>query len=163
MTRSVELCVSARFLVPLDEAWESVTRGDLTRASQPWGPIPGVVAIHDEPPGFFVEPGKSRTLENSDGSTVRETITALDPPRSLDYTITELTNSFRHLTSGASAGFRFVPVEENTTCVTWRYSWHARSASALLPLGLIARLAFRPYMRRMLERMSRAHVGSESC
>ena len=142
------------FSAPVEEAWESLTRGDLTHVSQPWGPIPGVVAIHDEPPGFFDEPGLSRTLENSDGSTLVETIKALVPPRSIEYAVSELTNSFRHLTSGADASFELNPIGEDATFVTWRYSWNAPNTLVLPLLWLIAHLAFRPYMRRMLERIS---------
>ena len=142
------------FPVPVETAWRSLTEGDLTVVSQPWGFIPGVVAIHDEPPGFFTQPGLSRELANSDGSTMIETTKAIDPPRRFEYTITELTNSFRHLTSGANASFDFVPVDERTTSVTWRYAWHAHNV-VLLPLAwLLAHLAFRPYMRRMLDRIA---------
>ena len=156
MSRSAKIHVSMVFSAPVEEAWESLTRGELTHVSQRWGPIPGVVAIHDEPPGFFDEPGLSRTLENSDGSTVVETIKALFPLRSIEYAVTELTNSFRHLTSGADASFELVPLNEDSTSVTWRYSWNAHNALVLPLLWLIAHLAFRPYMRHMLERISAA-------
>ncbi len=154
VSHSVELQASMRFPVGVDKAWASLTEGDLARVSQPWGPIPGIVAVHDEPPGFFDEPGLTRTLENSDGSTMVETIRALDPPNRIEYTITELTNSFRHLTPGAVARFVFEPAGTGETSVTWQYSWAARNVAAQPLLWLIAHLAFRPYMRRMLERLS---------
>ncbi len=156
MSYSVKLQVSAVFPSRAEVAWRTLTEGDLTQVSQPWGPIPGVVAIRDEPPGFFSEPGLSRVFENSDGSTAVETIKGLDPPRRLEYSISRLTNSFRHLTPGADASFDFESISDVETRVTWRYSWHARNAAALPLLWLIGRLAFRQYMRRMLDRMSAA-------
>ncbi len=143
------------FPVGREQAWRSLTEGDLTRASQPWGPIPGVVAIHDEPPSFFTEPGLSRRLENSDGSTMIETTTAIDPPDRFAYTITELTNSFRHLTPGAHASFTFEPVDDSASRVTWRYAWDAHSAAARPLVWLIVHIAFVPYMRRMLRGIAR--------
>ena len=154
MSYSANTHVSMVFPVGVDQAWESLTGGDLTRVSQPWGPIPGVVAVQDEPQGFFDEPGLSRILQNSDGSTMVETIKTLDPPHSLGYTISELTNSFRHLTSGARASFEFTRIDDDQSRVTWRYSWIARKVVALPLLWLIVHLAFRPYMRRMLGRIS---------
>ncbi len=107
MSGSVELHVSMTFPMPVEDAWAALTCGDLTSVSQPWGPIPGVVAIHDEPPGFFDEPGKSRTLENSDGSTVLETIETLVPPRRLEYTMT--TNT-RRPSPGDTPGVHAMPL-----------------------------------------------------
>jgi hypothetical protein len=143
-------------MVPMsvDQAWTALVGMDLTHVSQPWGPIPGVVAIHDEPPDFFDEAGHSRVLENSDGSTMVETIEAFDPPYSLDYTMTQLTNGFRHLTPGARARFELKSVGEHGTRITWRYTWAARNAILLPPVWLVAHLAFRPYMRRMLGRIA---------
>lgn len=158
MPDSVEIRESMVFPADVDAAWGALTLGDLTYVSRPWGPIPGIVAVHDEPPDFFDEPGHSRILENSDGSTVVETITALDPPRSVGYTITELTNSFRYLTSGARAQFGFESVDDQTTRITWRYAWNPRNAVSLPLLWIVAHLAFRPYMRRMLERIGETAV-----
>ncbi|MFZ0493786.1 MAG: SRPBCC family protein [Acidimicrobiia bacterium] len=159
MSRSVNVRESVVFPVPVGDAWELVTRCDLTYVSQRWGPIPGIVAIRDEPPRFFDEPGHSRILVNSDASTVVETIRALDPPRSIDYTISELTNAFRHLTSGATARFDFEPVDNNDTRVTWHYAWDAHNAASLPLVWLITHVAYRPYMRGMLERMSKGTVS----
>lgn len=158
MSHFVKLHEALVFSAQADEAWEWVTQGDLTSVSQAWGPIPGVVAVRDEPPGFFDEPGHSRILENSDGSTVIETIEALDPPRRIDYAVSELTNSFRHVTSGAKASFQFEPIDDSRTRVTWLYSWEARNAASLPLVWLVAHGAFRPYMRRMLRRMGRSRV-----
>ena len=156
MATSVKIHESMVFPVDVSEVWKAMTRGDVTKVSQPWGPIPGIVAVRDEPAGFFDEPGHSRILENSDGSTVVETITALDPPHSIDYTITELTNSFRYLTSGARPRIALEPVNDNETRITWHYTWDAHNAVTLPLVWLIAHLAFRPYMRRMLERIGRS-------
>ena len=153
MSCFVEVAESAVFPLHAGEAWEAVTGCDLTHVSQPFGPIPGVVAIHDEPEGFLDEPGHSRILENSDGSTTREAIEALDPPHSISYALSELTNAFRHVTSGAKASFEFEPAGGSQTRVTWRYVWQARNVMSLPLVWLITSFAFRPYMRRMLGRM----------
>jgi hypothetical protein len=137
-----------------ERAWTTLVGMDLTRVSQPWGPIPGVVAIRDQPSRFFDEPGHRRVLQNSDGSTLVETIEALDPPHSLHYTITELTNRFRRVTRGARARFEFESTDGSETRITWRYTWMARNAVSLPVLWLVAHLAFRPYMRRMLGRIA---------
>jgi hypothetical protein len=158
MSNSAEIHVSMVFQVGVGEAWRKLTGGDITAVSQPWGPIPGVVAVHDEPADFFNEAGQSRILENSDGSTVIETITALNPPYSIDYMVTDLTNSFRYLTSGARSGFELEPVGDRQTRITWRYVWNARNVALLPPLWLIAHIAFRRYMRHMLERIGRNAV-----
>jgi hypothetical protein len=122
---------------------------DLTRASQPWGPIPGVVAIHGEPSDSSDEPGRRRVLENSDGSTLLETIEAIDPPRTLDDTITELTNAFRHLTSRA----RSESGDGHEIRITWHSTRAARNATLLTLVWLVVHLAFRPRMCRMHERI----------
>lgn len=158
MSHLVGTYVSELFPTPAEEAWEALTRSDITKVSQSFGPIPGVVAVHDEPAGFFDEPGHSRVLENSDGSTVCETIEAIDPGRSLDYTLTDLTNVFRYVTTGAKARFEFESVGDGRTRVTWRYAWQARNVVSLPLVWLITWLAFRPYMRRMLRRIREGAV-----
>lgn len=149
----VTVTVTQEFPGKPEEAWMLVISADLVEVSQPWGPIPGVVEIREEEAGF---PGKglSRVLVNSDGSTVKERFVELDPPRLIEYTLTELTNAFRHITSGADAAFALEPAGSSTTTVTWVYTWHARNAWVWLPLWLVAHTAYRRYMRAMIRRMS---------
>lgn len=160
MATSVKIHESMVFPVGVSEVWRAMTRGDVTQVSQPWGPIPGIVAVHNEPADFFDEPGRSRILENSDGSTVVETITAIDPPHRIDYTITDLTSFFRHLTSGARPSITLEAVDDHETRVSWHYTWDAHNALTLPLVWLIAHLAFRPYMKRMLEGIGRSAAGS---
>jgi hypothetical protein len=149
----VTVTVSRPFPVALEEAWTLVTQADLVEVSQPWGPIPGVIEIRDEEPGF-PDDGLARLLVNSDGSTAKEQIVRVDAPRHIRYTLAELTNVFRRFTSGAEANFAFESVDPDTTMVTWSYTWHARNVWVWLPLWLVVRTAYKRYMRGMIRRMS---------
>jgi hypothetical protein len=154
----VTVVVSERFPLPLEQAWTLVFESDVTEVSQPWGPIPGVVDVRDEEPGFPYG-GATRVLVNSDGSTVVERFTRIDPPHVSEYTITDLTNAFRMITPGADASFTFTPSDGDTTEVVWRYNWHARSTWTRWLLWLAANAAYKGYMARMLHRMSISTPG----
>ena len=149
----VTLVASEPFPGPIERSWRLVAEMNLTEVSKPWGLIPGVVDIRDTDPGF-PGPGLSRVFVNSDGSTAVETMVRFEEPRLIEYTITDLSNMFRFITSGAEASFALAPIDDDATEVTWTYTWQARGIWAWPLLWLTSNLGFRRYMAAMLHRMS---------
>lgn len=140
---------SASAFVPVDPArtFATLTPSDPTRFYPRFGPIPAVVGV-DASSSDWDRVGLRRTLRLSDGASVVETITRVDDPDRFCYRLTEFTGVFGALVAHADADWRFEP-EGSGTRIVWRYSYTAKPGRAL-PVGLIVRLFWAPYMQRVL-------------
>jgi len=114
------------------------------------GPIPPIMETREQPETWDTV-GQSRTIVLTDGATVRETLTTVDPPRSFGYDLTEVTGALRLLVSSAAGSWAFEP--DGTGCrVTWSWTLHPRR-----PIGPLAMPIFRrfwhPYARKALAQL----------
>lgn len=114
------------------------------------GPIPPISETREQPVTWNTV-GQSRLIVLADGGTMRETLTAVDPPHSFGYDITDLTGAFKLLVSSASGRWAFDP--DGTGCrVTWSWTVHPRG-----PIGQLAMPVFgwfwRGYARTALSQL----------
>jgi Polyketide cyclase / dehydrase and lipid transport len=112
------------------------------------GIIPAVVEVRDQT-GNWDTPGQTRQLMLSDGGWVVETIMNVEPYGFFAYNLTQFQKVFGMLVHHARAEWTFTKVQGGTT-IHWKYTYFPKSAAARLPLALIVRLAWGPYMRRVL-------------
>lgn len=120
---------------------------DPTQYYPKFGPLPAVTGVRNQS-GSWDTPGRTRTLDLSDGGSVVETITRSDPPRHFDYELTEFQKVFGALVSSALAEWTFEPEGEGTG-IRWKYSFHALRGRGWL-VKFIVTLWWAPYMRRVL-------------
>ena len=121
-----------------------------------YGPIPPIKGVRDQT-GDWQQAGQSRTIVLTGGGTMRETLTAVDPPRSFTYTITGITGPLAPLIDHVDGAWLFTPKGTGTN-VTWRWTLHRKSALTAPALPVFARL-WRGYARQSLESLSDYLVG----
>jgi hypothetical protein len=112
-----------------------------------YGPLPAVTGVRNQT-GSWDTPGRTRTLDLSDGGSVVETITRAEHPRHFDYELTEFQKVFGALVSSALAEWTFESVGEGTR-IHWAYSFHALTGRGWI-VKLIVSLWWAPYMRKVL-------------
>jgi len=100
-------------------------------------------------------PGSARDLVLSDATTATEEILAANPPESVEYRLTNLTNSFRYLVRQGNASLSFHEVTSDEVQVEWKYSFDARNWSANLVLWLLIATFWTGFMRSALSRVKR--------
>jgi hypothetical protein len=114
------------------------------------GPIPAVRRITAQLP---IAVGSTRELENSDGSRVREKVTALEAPLRHAYTLSGLAPPFSWLVRAGHADWTFTGVDAGTH-VQWRYDWDLAGRLAwplAWPLLQCMRVAMQRCLRAMAE------------
>lgn len=127
--------------------FDALTPSDPARFYPRFRVIPAVVSVSDQS-GPWDAVGQTRTLHLSDGSSVVETTTDVDRPGFFAYELTDFTRVFGPLVNHARAEWRFDPVEGGTR-ITWSYTFFARPGRGWI-VGLIVRMAWRAYMRRVI-------------
>ena len=111
-----------------------------------WGPIPGLQELSVEG-GTLRDVGARTRVVNTDGSTHREEVTVVEPPRRYGIRIHDLDSPFRMLVSHVDELWELAPEGEHTR-VERTFTFALRSA-AVLPLALVlGHGAFRAAMRR---------------
>ncbi len=108
--------------------------------------LPGVVAVRDQT-GAWDAVGQTRTLVLTDGGTVKETLMVVALP-SFAYDLSTFTGFFGHLVAGGRSEWR-VDAHGDGTSIEWTYAFTAKPGWALV-VAAILRLAWAPYMRRVL-------------
>ncbi|MGH3960946.1 SRPBCC family protein [Mycobacterium sp.] len=121
-----------------------------------YGPIPPIKAVRDQD-GEWGTVGQSGTVMLVGGDSMREQLTAVQPPDSFSYTLTEIAGPLAPLVSRVEGQWSFAPAGTGST-VTWRWTIHPRSALTAPVLPVLGRL-WRGYARRSLEELSRQLVG----
>jgi len=138
--------------VPLScgAAFQAITALDVPRVFRGHGPLPAVEAL-DEPIGNWESVGHSRRICLSDGSHVRETLTAVDRPRGFSYVVEGFSGVIRWLTLRATGQWTFEAISDRETLIRWRYAYEPRSAAAWPLLWLVNQLLWRGYMRKVID------------
>jgi hypothetical protein len=128
-------------------AFATIVPIDLTRIFTGLGPLPAVVGRHGQT-GSWQRVGATRIVELSNGSEVREEITAHEPPRYFAYRVGPFAGPLGRLADHADGDWRFAELGAGLTGIRWRYAFALRSPVAR-PLVIAA---WRAYARRVLRR-----------
>jgi Polyketide cyclase / dehydrase and lipid transport len=133
-----------------DRTFEVLTPIDPSRFYGRFGPIPATIKVTDQT-GAWDGVGQSRVLHLSDGSQLTETTKEVDEPRRFVYELTHFTKLFGALVSYARAEWDFDAAEGGTR-IRWSYTFHGQPARGWI-IFLIVKLAWAPYMRRVLPKL----------
>lgn len=141
--RQLPATPAAAFALALDPArFPALFRG--------CGPVPALRAIRPHAPPAI---GSTREVEDANGVTMTERITALDPPRRHAYTLSGFAPPLRWLAREAHADWRFDASSAGTR-VAWRYRFMLTSLLAALVAAPLLRLFMQGAMRRCLDAMA---------
>lgn len=110
------------------------------------GILPAVVGVRDQT-GDWDAAGQTRVLALSDGSTVRETLTAVEEPR-FAYDLTDFTGIFGRIVATGHSEWR-VTAAGAGAAIEWTYAFTPKPGWSAAVAALV-RLAWGPYMRRVL-------------
>jgi Polyketide cyclase / dehydrase and lipid transport len=137
--------------VGLQQAFEGTLPLPLTTIfSRRFALLPPIKEVRDQH-GAWGQSGQSRMIITSDGGTMRELLTDVQPPHSFSYRLTDITGPLRPLVQSIDGRWEFAPKGTGTE-ITWRWTLHPRHAGAVI-LPLIT-MMWRGYARQALELLS---------
>jgi hypothetical protein len=155
--RSTVAIVETTIEAPTEVAFKHIVPIDLPSIFTGYGPLPSVIRTRDQT-GSWDAAGRSRTVEFSDGSSARESLTGYEYPNRFTYRIDRFTGVLRFLATEALGEWTFERVPgSHSTKVRWSYEFVSR-AKILQPLvGLFTQKLWRGYMSNALS-LSKAQV-----
>lgn len=153
---TVKLSQSRAVPAPVDEAFDRVLRHPLPEVfSRRRLALPPIKDVRGQA-GEWGFVGQTRTIVLADGGTMLETLTAVDRPRSFDYTITDVRGALKPLVAKADGRWTFEPAGTGTR-ITW--TWELTPTAA----GRLAMPAFgamwQGYARQALEEIEGILLG----
>jgi len=101
--------------------------------------------------GVWGHVGQSRTVVTTDGGSMREVLTAVDPPHSFRYHQSDISGPLRPLVDSIDGHWEFA-IKGTGTLVTWRWTVYPKGVGGrVMPLII---LMWRGYARQALELLS---------
>lgn len=150
------LIVSASRAIPvvLEDAFERTLTTPLPQIfSRRYGVLPAVKETTGFTPPWGSATGQTRTVRTTDGGSMRETLLAIERPRSFAYQLNGITGPMVAIAASVEGEWAFAPAGTGTE-VTW--SWTVRGANALGSLALPAfGRMWQGYARQALEELER--------
>lgn len=122
-----------------------------------YGPIPALRRIVLD---GTLAVGSEREVHSSDGSVLRERVTALQPPLHHAYTLSGFRAPLGWLVRAGHADWQLQPLQ-NGTLVTWSYRFEPTAALARPIASLLLRRCMQPAMQRCLRRMDALLSGEK--
>lgn len=158
-TAHLDVAVTHEALVsgPATDVFDFVAAEDvLAKILTGYGLVPAV-AFSSDVSGPWDQPGSHRIVHLSDGSTLKEGLTAYNRATYFAYRVSDPSFALKHLMTEATGQFWFEEAEDNTK-VKWTYTFHARNRLTRLPLMLFVRSQWNGYMavcmRNIVKRFS---------
>ena len=139
------------------KVWALMTDLDAMTDFSGYGPIPGIKRA-EWLTGNGTNVGSVRRIENTDGSSHREEVMAVEPRRLLVDRIHALDSPLRFLVSEATDRFELAEEGDGTRLVR-RFRFELRTALAW-PITLVFRPLFRRALRRQHDAMEKRLMGS---
>lgn len=139
---------------PVKRVFPRLTQHDPTKFYPRSGVLPAVVEVRDQTGGWDAA-GETRTIVLSDGGTLLETLRSVAAPL-FSYDLTRFTGVFGALVAEAHSEWTIADASEGST-ISWTYSFTSRPGRGLV-VAAIVRLAWGPYMRRVLPAIAASTV-----
>ncbi len=159
-----EVKIQETFELPLelDDAYAFLISPPAYQTFIGWGPIPGILRL-DWHEGNSSIVGSTATVNNTDGSTHRETVTVADAPTRYAIRIDQFSSVFNKLVNFATEEWT-LSAAGSSTRVERCFTFTLKSA-VLKPVGLIIGRFFRKAVRvnhkEMVLHLSRTKAGAD--
>ncbi|WP_353951551.1 SRPBCC family protein [Knoellia sp. S7-12] len=149
---TVKLSQSRAVPVAVEEAFDRLLPHPLPEVfSRRRLAIPPIKGVRGQS-GTWGAVGQTRTILLADGGTMLETLTAVERPRSFDYTITDVAGAMKPLVAGAEGRWTFEPAGTGTR-ITW--SWVLTPTTAGRLVMPMFGAMWNGYARQALEEVER--------
>ena len=153
---TLELARSRSYPLDPDRAFDAVLALPLPDLfCRRYAALPRIREVRDQA-GAWGTVGQTRTIVLADRSTMRETLTSLDRPRSFGYRIGDLHGPLRPLASSINGRWSFEATGTGVR-VTWAWSVRPASAATALLMPAFGRM-WQGYARQALEQIERLLV-----
>jgi hypothetical protein len=144
----VSVTTEADARAPRAAAFACIAPIDLSKIFPRYGPLPAVVGTSDES-GAWDHVGATRTVNLSDGSSVREELTAYVEGERFLYRLSPVKSPLRFVVRYAAGAWEFTDQPEGVTHVRWTYTFHPRQGRRWL-VSAFLRPLWERYQRRAL-------------
>ena len=153
---SLRLEASRTVPVSVDEAFAGVLPVPLERIfGRRYAAIAGITEVRDQE-GDWGIPGQARTIVQSDGGQLHETLIEVDEPNTFAYTITVTKGLNGFLIGGIVGRWSFEPAGTGTR-ITWTWEVTPTGRVAKLAMPVLARM-WQGYARQGLEEIEKILV-----
>ena len=116
--------------VELQQAFDATLPMPLTAIfSRRYGLLPPVKEVRGQD-GVWGRVGQTRTVVTSDGGTMRERLTEVDPPHSFSYLLSDISGPMRPLVEGVKGRWEF-ETSGTGTLITWRWTLRPKGIGLL--------------------------------
>jgi len=137
--------------VELQQAFDATLPMPLTAIfSRRYGLLPPVKEVRGQD-GVWGRVGQTRTVVTSDGGTMRERLTEVDPPHSFSYLLSDISGPMRPLVEGVKGRWEF-ETSGTGTLITWRWTLQPKGIGSYVMTPIT--LMWRGYARQALELLS---------
>jgi hypothetical protein len=107
--------------------------------SRRYAAFPAIREVTDQADDWGTAPGQTRTILLTDGGRLRETLTAVDPPRSYAYVLDEIHGPLRPFVSTIDGEWTVTP-DGNGSLVGWSWVLHPKTSPGRLTMNVIGRM-----------------------
>ncbi len=152
MPKPVSTMATVSIAAPLRRVFDAARGLDIPATMRQHGPLPGVKTVEGFT-GPYSAPGQIRRMTLTDGSSVREELTAYTAEKSYAYRIDGFTSAFASLVERGEAEWRFAGNRPGETRIEWTYALTPKSAAAVPAVWLIVSVLWPGYMRAALTRL----------
>jgi Polyketide cyclase / dehydrase and lipid transport len=118
--------------------------------SRRYGLLPPVKEVRGQD-GIWDQVGQTRTVVTTDGGTMCELLTHVEPPHAFSYRLSDISGPMRPLVDAIDGRWEF-SAQGTGTMITWRWTLHPKGLGTLV-MPLIT-LMWRGYARQALELLS---------
>jgi hypothetical protein len=126
--------------------------------SRRYGLLPPVKEVRGQD-GIWGQVGQTRTVVTTDGGTMRELLTHVEPPHSFSYQLSDISGPMRPLVDTIDGYWEFSN-RGTGTMITWRWTLRPTGIGSLVMPAIT--LMWRGYARQALELLSEQLLAEES-
>ena len=155
MSREISVTAGAQIAAPVGAVFALAAGPRLPDFIKPQGALPGVAKVEGHL-GLWSRHGETRRLTPTDGSSICEELTAIEPQQRFCYRTTGFSGPIGVLVREARGEWTFAVAGAKRTRVDWTYAFLTRGALAEPLAGLIAKALWPGYMRAALSRLKAA-------
>lgn len=157
---SIHLAKSRTFPVGVADAYQRVLIAPLPQIfSRRFVAIAPITSVSGQEGEWGAAVGQTRTITLSDGGTVLETLTELEPPHHFAYSISNVTGMLKPLVVAASGRWSFEPAG-NGVRITWAWDVTPTERLGRAAMPIFGKL-WSGYARQAMEQIEQMLVGTD--
>lgn len=145
----IDITIDAAVSVPPEKSFDYIVPVDLSHIFHRHLLIPGVQRTDEAQPWFT--PGLARTVYFQDGSTAREELLEVVPPKSFAYRITNFTGVNKLLLARIDGVWQFTRRDDGGTAIVWTYSLVPRNATSRVVIKLFVAPMIQTFLQRAID------------